>query len=114
MVLVLLRSATRPLYCAAAAGHRVPACALVLPRCPGAPFRQFSLNVFKEGEEPKIMADEEYPEWLKKLAYPALTLEELEKLDVWEMDDRQRKRYWKLYKKKKLRTKNELARVSSA
>ena len=49
------------------------------------------------------MADEEYPEWLKKLAYPALTLEELEKMDVWEMDDTQRKRYWKLFKKKKLR-----------
>ena len=49
------------------------------------------------------MADEEYPEWLKKLAYPPLTLEELEKMDVWEMDDTQRKRYWKLFKKKKLR-----------
>jgi hypothetical protein len=29
------------------------------------------------------------------------------------MDDGQRKRYWKLYKKKKLKLKNELARVAS-
>ena len=76
---------------------------IALPRC-GPRARELSLNVFKEGEEPKTaMADEEYPEWLKKLAYPPLTLEELEKMDVWEMDDTQRKRYWKLFKKKKLR-----------
>ena len=108
-----LRCATQPLFRAAAASQRrLPSCALALPRCP-APTRQLSLNVFKEGEEPKIMADEEYPEWLKQLAYPALTLEELENMDIWEMDDRQRKRYWKLHKKKKLRQRNELARVSS-
>ncbi len=110
---MLLRCTIQPLVRAAAATQRrVPACALALPRC-AAPVRQLSLNVFKEGEEPKIMADEEYPEWLKQLAYPDLTLEELEKMDVWEMDDGQRKRYWKLYKKKKLKLKNELARVAS-
>lgn len=90
----------------------MPAYALSLPCCPP-PSRQLSLNIFKEGEEPKIMADEEYPEWLKKLAYPSTTLEELEKMDVWEMDDKQRKRYYKLFKRKKLKRKNELARVAS-
>jgi hypothetical protein len=110
-MLSLLRTGLRPLPRPAATAARWAPAAASVWRV--APSRPFSLNVYKEGEEPKIMADEEYPEWLKKLAYPPMTLEELEKMDVWEMDDSQRKRYWKLYKKQKLKKQNELARVSS-
>lgn len=106
----MLRRVLQPLFRTATFARRA---SVFMPARCAAPARQFSLNVFKEGEEPKIMADEEYPDWLKQLAYPPLTLEELENMDVWEMDDRQRKRYWKLHKKKKLRQKNEVARVSS-
>ena len=64
---MLLQCAMQPLFRVAPVAHRMSTRALALPRC-AAPTRQLSLNVFKEGEEPKIMADEEYPEWLKKLA----------------------------------------------
>ena len=72
-----------------------------------------SINIFKEGEEPEIKPDEEYPEWLKALAYPKLTLEELEAMDVYEMNDVERKRYWRLHKRAKIRRQNELARIST-
>ena len=72
-----------------------------------------SINIFKEGEEPEIKPDEEYPEWLKALAYPKPTLEELEAMDVYEMNDVERKRYWRLHKRAKIRRQNELARIST-
>jgi hypothetical protein len=37
--------------------------------------RGYGLNIYKDGEEPKILADEEYPEWLREMALPPPTLE---------------------------------------
>lgn len=57
------------------------------------------------------MADDEYPEWLKDLAAPVNTFEELERMGVENMDEQQRKRFWRVYKRNKLRMRNEAARV---
>ncbi len=57
------------------------------------------------------MADDEYPEWLKDLAAPVNTFEELERMGVANMDEQQRKRFWRVYKRNKLRMRNEAARV---
>ena len=84
---------------------------------PAAPFRAFGiedLNVYKENENPpKIMADEEYPDWLKQMAYPQKSFEELEQMDIYTMDDADRKRYWKLHKKQKIKKQNETAGLGS-
>lgn len=83
---------------------------------PTAPFRAFGIediNVFKEGEPAKIMADEEYPEWLKQMAYPPKTFEELEQMDIYSMGDDERKRYWKLHKRAKIKRQNEVARLGT-
>ena len=70
------------------------------------------INIMKDGEEPKILPDDEYPEWLKALAYPPETLGELRAMDIEEMSETQRKRYWKLHKRAKIKAQNEIARVS--
>ena len=96
-------------------GLRPSGVGAALPLAPlGSVQRWFgSINIFKEGEEPEIKPDEEYPEWLKALAYPKPTLEELEAMDVYEMNDVERKRYWRLHKRAKIRRQNELARIST-
>ena len=36
-------------------------------------------NIFKNGSDPPILPDSEYPDWLWKLATPGATLKELER-----------------------------------
>lgn len=70
------------------------------------------INIFKDGEEPQVKPDEEYPEWLQALAHPDLTLTELRAMDVRTMTERQKRRMYKLHKRAKIRTQNEIARVA--
>ncbi|XP_071389643.1 large ribosomal subunit protein mL54 [Centroberyx affinis] len=64
------------------------------------------VNIFKQGEDPKLKPAEEYPEWLFQLKLgPVQKLHELES-DTWEYCKRLRKeniwRFNKLHKGKKL------------
>ena len=61
------------------------------------------INYFKEGSDPPLLPDSEYPEWLWN------TLEPIQPLDE-EFADPDNKAYWKRLRKMKIRQANEARR----
>ena len=61
--------------------------------------RCFGVNYLKEGTDPPLLTDQEYPDWLWKLTEPTEKMSE---------SDEHSTRYWKTLNKKHRRQENEI------
>uniref|UniRef100_A0A6S8DK06 Large ribosomal subunit protein mL54 n=1 Tax=Aplanochytrium stocchinoi TaxID=215587 RepID=A0A6S8DK06_9STRA len=67
------------------------------------------LNIFKEGKDPEVLPDDQYPEWLWGCLIPDETLQDLEARKHELRWDNGGKRYWKLLRRKQIKEHNASA-----
>mmetsp|Transcript_6477 Transcript_6477/g.10062 ORF Transcript_6477/g.10062 Transcript_6477/m.10062 type:complete len:143 (-) Transcript_6477:349-777(-) len=64
------------------------------------------VNIYKEGKDPEVKADGEYPDWLWDLLKPEPTLSELEKIPFEARTDEQHRRFFRQHSLQKIKEKN--------
>uniref|UniRef100_A0A061SFU4 Large ribosomal subunit protein mL54 n=1 Tax=Tetraselmis sp. GSL018 TaxID=582737 RepID=A0A061SFU4_9CHLO len=65
-------------------------------------------NIFKDGSDPPILPDDQYPSWLWELATPGPTLNELERKGPDSLEPDELKRYVKLKRRDSIRRNNAM------
>ncbi|ERM99273.1 hypothetical protein AMTRI_Chr02g254000 [Amborella trichopoda] len=68
----------------------------------------YGANIWKEGSDPKILADSEYPDWLFHLLDKQPTLSELSRKDSQTLPYEELKRFVKLDNRKRIKENNSV------
>mmetsp|Transcript_3153 Transcript_3153/g.3556 ORF Transcript_3153/g.3556 Transcript_3153/m.3556 type:complete len:139 (+) Transcript_3153:90-506(+) len=68
---------------------------------------QIPINIKKDGKDPEILPDDQYPEWLFECLKGEPTLADLEARKYSLRWDTGGRRYWKLLRRKKMKDENE-------
>jgi hypothetical protein len=72
---------------------------------PGTPIP--GLDIYKDKDAPVAMERSEYPEWVNNLSQPLISLAKLRRMNLFEAEDKDQRRYLKLIRRQEIRKGNE-------